>query len=221
MPYNKKGIDIDGFLWPPDDLIERLRSPELPESEFWRSMSYALWCLRDDEKYISALNEVKRERTRYAFPQMVATTPQNELPDAPQRAFGMSPSDYEALCCKAVFHDNLDESQIASELLKVNKMGLGPKQFALAVQEFFLEIGWLVTTVDTHFVGWMKAHQIMTNSGNNLQHVTRNDNMDKLKSNMKNLFQFFNTDSQWEDRNKFYHKDNLGNTLRKINNGCK
>ncbi len=216
-----KRILIDGFAWRPDDLLERLRSPELPGEEFWRSMSYALWCMRDDEEYVSALNDVKRERTRYEFPQIAATSPQNEIPDAPLHQLPLSNQSYgETLHnYKNVFHDNLDESQIVSELLKVNKLELGPKQFALAFQEFFLEIGWLVTTVDTQFVGWMKYHQIMTNSGNDLQHVRRNNEMSILKENLKIIFQYRNSNYKWEDRDNFYHKDAAGNTLKKINNG--
>ena len=46
-----KRILIDGFGWPPDALLERLRSPELPVEEFWRCMSYALYVMKDDEDY--------------------------------------------------------------------------------------------------------------------------------------------------------------------------
>lgn len=80
-----KRILIDGYAWRPEDLLERLRSPELPGEEFWRSMSYALYTMKDDDEYIAALNEVKRERTKSSFPQQDATTPQNEIPDAPPR----------------------------------------------------------------------------------------------------------------------------------------
>ena len=65
----------------------------------------------------------------------------------------------------------------------------------------------------------MKSHQIMTAAANDLQHVKRNDNMNLLKDNLKNTFQFLNTKEVWEDIDKFYKKDSQGNTLRKINNG--
>ncbi|MCR5512457.1 MAG: hypothetical protein K6F43_02690 [Prevotella sp.] len=80
-----KRIPIDGFAWRPLDLLERLRSPELPGEEFWRSMSYALYVMKDDEDYIATLNEVKKERTKSFFPQQEATTPQNVMPDSPLR----------------------------------------------------------------------------------------------------------------------------------------
>ena len=88
MKYNKvsdKRILLDGYAWRLDDFLERLRNPELPGEEFWRSMSYALYTMKDDDEYIAALNEVKRERTKSSFPQQEATTPQNEIPDAPPR----------------------------------------------------------------------------------------------------------------------------------------
>lgn len=79
-----KRIPIDGFAWRPNDLLVRLRSPELPIDEFWRCMSYALYVMKDDEEFLASLNEVKKERTNFAFPQQEATTPQNEPPAAPQ-----------------------------------------------------------------------------------------------------------------------------------------
>ena len=160
-----KRILIDGFGWPPDALLERLRSPELPGEEFWRCMSYALYVMKDDEDYVAALNEVKKERTMSAFPQQEATTPQNELYDAPPR---MLPSIKRA---PKVFHDNLNDKSIATALLRTDRLGLGPKQFALAVQDFFFGIGWLVNTIDTQFVAWMKVHELMQAAASDLQHT--------------------------------------------------
>ena len=90
MASDRRVITIDGFQWPPDALLERMRSPELPPEEFWRCMSYALFVMRDDEEYIASLNAIKKERTHFAFPQQEATTPQNEMPDAPPRVWGKS-----------------------------------------------------------------------------------------------------------------------------------
>jgi hypothetical protein len=215
MASDRRVITIDGFQWPPDALLERMRSPELPPEEFWRCMSYALFVMRDDEEYIASLNAIKKERTHFAFPQQEATTPQNEMPDAPPRVWGKSSYGD----TPKVFHDNLDDNQIASALLHTDKLGLGPKQFALAVQEFFLSISWLVNTIDTQFIGWMKFHQIMTAASNDLQHVRQNDTMDQLKDNLKSTFQFLNNKDVWEDLDKFYKKDSHGNALKKINNG--
>ena len=211
-----KRIPIDGFRWRPEDLLERMRSPELPLEEFWRSMSYALFVMRDDEEYMSALNEVKKQRTSFPFPQQEATTPQNELPDAPPRVLRTNAG------CKMpkVFHANLDDAQIASALLRMDKKGLGPKQFMLSAQEFFAGIGWLtVPTIDTQFIGWMKARQVVSNASDNLQHVKRNKTMEELKSIMRDTFQFRNSNLAWEDEDFYYKKDHFGKVLRKINNG--
>ena len=211
-----KRIPIDGFCWRPEDLLERMRSPELPLEEFWRCMSYALFVMREDVEYLSALNEVKKQRTSFAFPQQEATTPQNELPDAPPRVARI---DFGGKLPK-VFHDNLNEAQIASALLRIDKRGLGPKQFMLSAQEFFGNIGWLtIPIVDTHFIGWMKGKKIVTKVADNLQHVTSNETMEQLKAIMKDTFQFRNPNHVWEDRDIYYKKDSAGNTLRKINNG--
>lgn len=206
-----KRIMIDGFGWPPDALLERLRSPELPREEFWRSMSYALYVMKDDEDYVAALNEVKKERTNSAFPQQDATTPQNELPDAPPLIlppYSRAPK---------VFHDNLNDGQIAKTLLHTDHLGLGPKQFALAVQEFFLEIGWLVNTIDTQFVTWMKVHELMQAAATDLQHVSKNDTMDTLKDNLKTTFLFTNAIGEWEDKREYYKRSDS----QKINDGKK
>ena len=70
----ERTIEIDKRAWPPGDVLEHLRSPELPEWEFWRVMSYAAIAMRDDRDYVSALNEVKRERFKTGFPSLEATT---------------------------------------------------------------------------------------------------------------------------------------------------
>lgn len=211
-----KRITIDGFGWPPDALLERLRSPELPSEEFWRCMAYALYVMKDDAEYVAALNEVKRERTASAFPQQEATTPQNELPDAPPRIVRTGAGSN----VSKVFHANLDETQIASALLRIDKKGLGPKQFMLSVQEFFESIGWLTApVVDTQFISWMKTRQIVTKSADNLQHVSKNETMEELKYSMKSTFQFINTNNVWEDKDIYYKRDAAGYTLMKINNG--
>jgi hypothetical protein len=87
-----KRIQIDGFVWHPQDILERLSSPELPGEEFWRCMAYALYVMKDDAEYVAALNDVKKIRTKFSFPQQEATTPQNELSVAPLRM--MRPEGY-------------------------------------------------------------------------------------------------------------------------------
>lgn len=206
-----KRIVIDGFPWPPDALLERLRSPELPAEEFWRCIAYALYVMKDDEDYVAEINEVKKERTKSGFPQQSATTPQNEMPEPPQRLY-IPPTP-----APKIFHDNLDDTTIATALRKTDKMGLGPKQFAKAAQEFFMSIGWLVSTVDTQFVGWMKAHQIIDTASNDLQHVSRNETMDTLKETLKNTFQYRNGIGEWEDMREYYRR----NDSSKINSGRK
>lgn len=209
-------ILIDGFRWRPDDLLERLRSPELPLEEFWRCMSYALFVMREDEDYLSALNEVKKQKTSFAFPQQEATTPQNELPNAPPRIIRT----YVGSNAPKVFHDNLDETQIAFALSRMDKKGLGPKQFMLSAQDFFAGIGWLTAPiVDTQFIAWMKDRQIVTKAADNLQHVSRNETMEELIDSMKNIFQFINPNNAWEDKDIYYKRDSAGYTLMKINNG--
>ena len=211
MASDRRVITIDGFQWSPEDLLERMRSPELPLEEFWRSMTYAIWVMREDEEYMSAINEVKKLRTSYAFPQQEATTPQNELPDAPPRVARMATD----IITPKVFHDNLDDRKIATALLKTDRLKLGQKQFTVAVQQFFSGIGWLVTTIDTQFVCWMKTHQIMNAAANDLQHVSQHQNTETLKGNLKNTFQFLNAKGIWEDKRDFYKR----NDSQKINPG--
>ena len=214
-----KRIIIDGFRWSPDALLERLSSPELPGEEFWRCMTYAIYVMKDDAEYVAALEKVKRKRTGSAFPQQEATTPQNELQDMPPR-FGRADTGSNVI---KVFHDNLDEAQIASALLRIDKKSLGrlgPKQFMKAAQDFFACIGWLtLPIIDTHFIEWMKARKIVTKAADNLQHITSNETMNQLKSIMENTFQFKTPNNVWEDKDIYYKKDSAGNTLRKINNG--
>lgn len=115
----------------------------------------------------------------------------------------------------SVFNDKLDERKICSELLKTDHLKLGPKQFALASKDFFKEIGWLATDIDTHYVGWMKTNQIIKCAANDLQHVTSNNMMVKLKENLKIKFQFLNRKGKWEDNLEYYKRQDS----KKINSG--
>lgn len=114
-----------------------------------------------------------------------------------------------------VFNNILNERKIIKVLLQIDRLGMGQKQFAFATKEFFREIGWLSTQIDTHYVAWMKNHQIIKINGKDLQHVTRSDKTDALKDNLREKFQFLNSLQKWEDNRDFYlKKDSL-----KINNG--
>lgn len=114
-----------------------------------------------------------------------------------------------------IFHPNLDEQEIVTALLRTDRLSLGPKQYALAVQEFFQSIGWLVNMIDTQFVSWMKDKQIMNAAANDLQHVNRTEKMDTLKENLRDTFQFKNSAGLWEDRGDFYRRKDS----KKINSG--
>ncbi len=173
--------------------------------------------------YIKYLEKCRTERGFHVspelpqdVPQQEATTPQNELPEAPTRVVRTNAGSKTL----KVFHANLDEAQIASTLLRMDTKGLGPKQFMLSAQDFFASIGWLtLPVVDTQFIGWMKARQVVSNASNNLQHVKRNKTMEDLKNGMRDTFQFRNANSKWEDKDLYYKKDYFGKTLQKINNG--
>ena len=115
----------------------------------------------------------------------------------------------------SVFNDKLDERKICSELLKTDHLKLGAKQFAFATKEFFRDLGWLATDIDTHYVGWMKNNQIIKCAANDLQHVTPNNKMAELKENLKTKFQFLNGKGKWEDNLEYYKKKDS----KKINSG--
>ena len=108
-------------------------------------------------------------------------------------------------------------AEIVSALLRTERLGLGPKQFAVTLQEFFISIGWLVNRIDTQFVAWLKYYQIMDAAADNLQHVRKNPKMDTLKLGLRNTFQFENSIGIWEDRRDFY----IRNDSQKINPGIK
>lgn len=116
---------------------------------------------------------------------------------------------------ESVLNDKLDERKVVTALLKTKRLGLGPKQFAFAVKDFFRSISWLTTDIDTKFVSWMKANQIITTASKDLQHVKENDKMEKLKGNLHNTFQLLNGKNKWEDRREYYKN----NDSQKINSG--
>lgn len=155
---SEKRIPIDGFAWRPDDLLERLRSPELPGEEFWRSMAYALYVMKDNDEFMAALNEVKKQRTKYAFPQQEATTPQNEPPDAPpwmMRQYFNTPKVSKS---KKTFSGSLKPKTL-KYYLHGNKGGLKiQKHRVLIVFKLFNKWGWIddktsANDFDDFFVG--------------------------------------------------------------------
>ena len=103
-----------------------------------------------------------------------------------------------------IFHDNLDESKIASTLAKIDRKECGPKQFTYVAKSFFEEIGWLNNRIDTAFVSWMKGKNIVTMQATGLTHVDLSDKTEKLKTCLQNTFQMLNGRQKWEDRNEFY-----------------
>ena len=113
-----------------------------------------------------------------------------------------------------IFNDNLDYTKIKTELEKVDKFGLGPKQFALAVKEFFKSINWLIISKNSAFVKWMKLQGLISDCEENLSHVKHNKKMDELNTCLKKIFQFENNRGLWEDKEQFYKKDRI-----KINQG--
>lgn len=80
--WEDKRIPFIGRAWPPEEFLVMLSDPELSIAEFYRGMAYALWIMDGDKDFKSAIDKVKRQRTPSGFPQMEATTPQNEPPEA-------------------------------------------------------------------------------------------------------------------------------------------
>ena len=118
-----------------------------------------------------------------------------------------------------VFQDNLLCDEIAKKLLHIEHFGLGSKQFAQVVEDFFKEIGWAADVPSTKFVEWMNGKGIIRTNNTTAPRMTKNEkgfalNSAKLKDALKDAFQNINGVGIWEDRGEFYRKDSL-----KINNG--
>ena len=122
-----------------------------------------------------------------------------------------------------VFQDVLNDDEIAKALLKINHQGLGAKQFAQAVEEFFRKIGWAADVPSTRFVEWMKGKGIIQVSNTAAPRKPKtedaekqlNENVANLKDILRNTFQEKNIAQIWQDKGKFYKR----NDAKKINNG--
>lgn len=64
---------------PIKDVLQKLVDPELPETEFWRIMTYLTYqaATTNDEKLLRKLDLIKQQRTGKPFPRAEVTTPQN------------------------------------------------------------------------------------------------------------------------------------------------
>ena len=64
---------------PIKDVLQNLVDPELPETEFWRIMTYLTYqaATTNDEKLVRKLDLIKQQRTGKPFPRAEVTTPQN------------------------------------------------------------------------------------------------------------------------------------------------
>ena len=122
-----------------------------------------------------------------------------------------------------VFQDVLNSNEIAKKLLHIKHAGLGSKQFAQVVEEFFREIGWAADVCSTKFVEWMKGKGIIRTTNTSASRNTKTKKAEEerkrkageLKENLRDTFQHKNGANIWEDRAEFYkRKDAL-----KINNG--
>ena len=88
---NVRRIEVYGRLWPPSDILEMMRRPDLPVAEFWHYATMAVYAMGDDKDFMAALDEVLRERTSVGFPQLKATTAQNDPPGAPPHSSRKQP----------------------------------------------------------------------------------------------------------------------------------
>lgn len=107
----------------------------------------------------------------------------------------------------SIFHDNLDWAEIKKELISVDRLCLGPKQFLLTLKEFFDGVKWLTITKNTDFVKWMKKQGIVEDCADNLSNVSHNEEMVKLKDTLKRIFQFEKSNGVWVDKEKYYKKN--------------
>ena len=64
---------------PIKDVLQKLVDPELPETEFWRIMTYLTYqaATTNDEKLLRKLDLIKQQRTGKPFPRAEVTTSQN------------------------------------------------------------------------------------------------------------------------------------------------
>ena len=83
--WDDSRIPFDGFDWPPEVFLQSLNNRELSGEEFWRRVAHAAVAMRNDESFLAALNDVKRERFKAGFPSMEGTTSQNRPCELPSR----------------------------------------------------------------------------------------------------------------------------------------
>ena len=83
--WDDRRIPFDGYDWPPEAFLQSLKNRELGGEEFWRRLAHAAVAMRDDEIFVTALNDVKRDRFKAGFPSMEGTTSQNRPCQLPSR----------------------------------------------------------------------------------------------------------------------------------------
>lgn len=109
--------------------------------------------MKDDDEFMAALNEVKKQRTKYAFPQQEATTPQNEPPDAPLRMMRQYYSTPKASKSKKTFSGCLKPKTLKYYILGNEGALKKQKHRVLIVFKLFNKWGWIDDNTSAHDFG--------------------------------------------------------------------
>lgn len=119
-----------------------------------------------------------------------------------------------------IFHENLDPTAIADAVKTLPKGELkSDRKFFWTVYSAFDALHWLTCTTYTKFISWMKYHSGIHFETNDFKNLTFDEDMKVLLPEIIAVFSDEIDDDCYDDKEKFYKKDKLGNCLAKINKG--
>jgi hypothetical protein len=119
-----------------------------------------------------------------------------------------------------IFHENLDVKKIVSAIKKLPRGKVkGNRKFFLTVYTAFTILHWLTCTTLTKFIAWMKFHSGIHFETKDFKNIEFDEDMNDLLPQIIAVFSVKVGEDMYDDIDKFYLKDKLGNYLIKINKG--
>lgn len=117
-----------------------------------------------------------------------------------------------------LFHDNLNTKKIKETVRTLPKSNLSNRQFCKVLYDAFCTISWLSDTTKAKFIRWFNNKVGIKFETKNFKGMKDNEEMIKKKGIFISHFSDKSQNGGYKDKDDFYKKDILGNSLSKINN---
>ena len=106
-----------------------------------------------------------------------------------------------------IFDPRLNEKKIAAAIKKLDRKGLGDIKFTFAVHNCLESLNWLVDSMDTHFVAWMKKRRLIKMKTKDLKQAAEESRTKEVEDSLLDVFQETNEETGLpKDKIEFYNR---------------